>query len=307
MAPLEIPMTLASDPASRLARLRLSLDGLSIGDGFGEKFFRPGSLERLAYRQLPDGPWKVTDDTVMALSVCDVLEAEGTIDQERLAALFARRHDADPMRGYGAGAHDILDRISAGMAWRQSTRLAFDGQGSLGNGGAMRVAPLGAHFADDLDQAIAQAARSAEVTHAHPEGQAGAVAIAVAAALAAGRGVAIADDPPAFVREVAALTPGGATRHGLEVAAAFPADVSTDRVWGEVGNGSQVSAADTVPFCVWAAARFARSFEEALWETVSALGDRDTTCAIVGGVVALAVGRVPPVWLARREPLPWGL
>jgi ADP-ribosylglycohydrolase len=299
-------MHLASDHASRLARMRLSLDGLSIGDGFGEKFFRPGSLERLAYRQLPDGPWKVTDDTVMALSVCDVLDdaLHDGIDQERLAALFARRHDGDPMRGYGAGAHDILDRISAGMPWRQSTRMAFDGQGSLGNGGAMRVAPLGAFFADDLDQAIAQAARSAEVTHAHPEGQAGAVAIAVAAALAAGRGVAIADDPPAFVREVAALTPQGATRHGLEVAAAFPKDVATGRVWGEVGNGSQVSAPDTVPFCVWAAARFARSFEEALWETVSALGDRDTTCAIVGGIVALAVGRVPPEWLARREPLP---
>ena len=63
------------------------------------------------------------------------------------------------MRGYGAGAHDILDRITAGMPWSQSTRMAFDGQGSLGNGGAMRVAPLGAFFADDLDQAIAQAAR----------------------------------------------------------------------------------------------------------------------------------------------------
>ena len=78
-------------------------------------------------------------------------------------------------------------------------------------------------------------------------------------------------------------------------------------MWGEVGNGSQVSAPDTAPFCVWAAARFARSFEEALWETVSALGDRDTTCAIVGGIVALAVGRVPQEWLARREPLPWHL
>ncbi len=305
-------MSLASDHASRLARLRLSLDGLSIGDGFGEKFFRPGSLERLAHRQLPDGPWKVTDDTVMALSVCDVLDDEGVergegIDRERLAGLFARRHDKDPMRGYGAGAHDILDRITAGMPWSQSSRQAFDGQGSLGNGGAMRVAPLGAFFADDLDQAIAQAARSAEVTHAHPEGQAGAVAIAVAAALAARGGVAIADDPPAFVREVAALTPQGATRHGLEVAAAFPRDVATGRVWGEVGNGSQVSAPDTAPFCVWAAARFARSFEEALWETVSALGDRDTTCAIVGGIVALAVGRVPQEWLARREPLPWHL
>jgi hypothetical protein len=39
---------------------------------------------------------------------------------------------------------------------------------------------------------------------------------------------------------------------------------------------------------------------------VSALGDRDTTCAIVGGVVSLQVGEagLPAAWLDAREPLP---
>jgi len=43
-----------------------------------------------------------------------------------------------------------------------------------------------------------------------------------------------------------------------------------------------------------------------MWATVSALGDRDTTCAIVGGIVACYTGVVgiPPDWLAAREPLP---
>ena len=42
-----------------------------------------------------------------------------------------------------------------------------------------------------------------------------------------------------------------------------------------------------------------------MWETVEAKGDRDTTCAIVGGVLALsAPGETfPDAWLARREPL----
>jgi hypothetical protein len=33
--------------------------------------------------------------------------------------------------------------------------------------------------------------------------------------------------------------------------------------------------------------------------------DRDTTCAIVGGIVALSAGRenIPSDWLARREPI----
>ena len=36
-------------------------------------------------------------------------------------------------------------------------------------------------------------------------------------------------------------------------------------------------------------------------------GDADTTGAIIGGILALAVGReqLPLNWLARREPLDW--
>lgn len=34
------------------------------------------------------------------------------------------------------------------------------------------------------------------------------------------------------------------------------------------------------------------------------IGDADTNCAIVGGIVALsAPGGIPAEWLARREPL----
>lgn len=42
-----------------------------------------------------------------------------------------------------------------------------------------------------------------------------------------------------------------------------------------------------------------------MWATVSGLGDRDTTCAIVGGIVALRVGLagLPSEWLSHREPL----
>ena len=45
---------------------------------------------------------------------------------------------------------------------------------------------------------------------------------------------------------------------------------------------------------------------EALWTTLSGLGDRDTTCAIVGGIVACRTGveGIPAEWLAAREPLP---
>jgi ADP-ribosylglycohydrolase len=43
-----------------------------------------------------------------------------------------------------------------------------------------------------------------------------------------------------------------------------------------------------------------------MWQTLSALGDRDTTCAIVGGIVAMFAGlkSIPPIWLEKREPIP---
>jgi len=74
----------------------------------------------------------------------------------------------------------------------------------------------------------------------------------------------------------------------------------------ELGNGSGISAADTVPFCLWSVARFGSDFEELMWRTVSALGDRDTTCAIAGGLAALLVGAegIPGEWRVAREPLP---
>ncbi len=58
----------------------------------------------------------------------------------------------------------------------------------MGNGGAMRVAPLGAYFAfADEPVIVGEAERSAAVTHGHPEGKAGAVAIALATAWATRR------------------------------------------------------------------------------------------------------------------------
>ncbi len=43
-----------------------------------------------------------------------------------------------------------------------------------------------------------------------------------------------------------------------------------------------------------------------MWLTVSGLGDRDTTCAIVGGIVSMFTGAegIPSEWREAREPLP---
>jgi ADP-ribosylglycohydrolase len=294
-------------PANRTAAYR-SLEGLALGDAFGERWFPLFRVPHRAYeeiraRRAPAGPrWHWTDDTAMALGILQVLDEFGEIRPTPLASAFASRYAADPARGYGRGMHVLLPRLAGEPdAWQGLSAGLFGGEGSLGNGAAMRVAPLGAWFSADLDVAVRQAELSARVTHAHPQGVAGAVAVAVAAALSA-RG------EPLDLRGIAERTPRGAVRDGLVRAAGVDFSTGPREAAGLLGSGERVRADDTVPFAVWAAARHADDLTRALWATVEGCGDIDTTCAIAGGIVAArtGVGGVPPKWRERREPLPQG-
>ena len=283
---------------SGLANARLSLEGLSVGDAFGELFFTRSALD-CTWQDLPKGQWLWTDDTHMALSVVDVLEMRGRIDQDLLAAAFARRFGEDPYRGYAGGAVELLTRIAGGAYWGDVSPRLF-GTGSYGNGAAMRAAPIGAFFSRDPDRAAREAGLSALITHAHPEGQAGAIAVAVAAAYAAS---APARAGVALLEAVAGHLEPSATRRGIEEAMLIAPDELMVAVT-RLGTGARVSAQDTVPFCLWCAAHHLHDYEQAMWVTVRGYGDCDTTCAIVGGIVALSAGAVPPRWIERREPLP---
>jgi ADP-ribosylglycohydrolase len=293
--------------AQRMSRARLSLEGLSIGDALGERFFSPWIRELcLVQKIVPDGKWRWTDDTAMALGIVEVLERHGHIDQDELARVFGRRYDQDPDRGYGPAQHTLLADLHRGEDWQIRSRELFSGYGSYGNGGAMRVAPVGAYFADDMSRVVEQAQLSAEVTHAHPDGVAGAIAVAVAAAWAwqwnqAGR---IADRTE-MLRTVLELTPKGATRKKLEVASNLSSDEWEFEVAELLGDGSEITSCDTVPFCLWVATRHLDNYPEALWTAIRVHGDIDTNCAIIGGIVALSHGEagIPSEWRNNRERL----
>ena len=68
--------------------------------------------------------------------------------------------------------------------------------------------------------------------------------------------------------------------------------------------GWNVTAPDTVPFCLWCAAHHLNDFKTAIWQTLRGGGDRDTTSAIVGGIVAPVIGEIPDDWASCCEPLP---
>jgi ADP-ribosylglycohydrolase len=296
---------LPSDHAVRMERALLSLNGLSVGDGFGECFFTTPDMikRRIKQREPPPPPWFVTDDTMMARSIVRCLKRYARIDQDALAVAFAREYAGDPTRGYGGGARIILQLIAGGIPWKTAARQAFNGQGSCGNGGAMRVAPIGAYFADDVQKVIAEAAASAEVTHAHADGQTGAIAVALAVAYMVRGGERVRKPDLALVEFVLNQIPQTDTYYRLKRALEIPLSLSPVTAASRLGNGMRVIASDTVPFCLWCAARHPDHYVEALWSTVSVGGDIDTNCAIVGGIVALSAGRdsIPLDWLKARE------
>jgi ADP-ribosylglycohydrolase len=290
----------------------LSLYGLAIGDGIGEMMFSHSErvYEMIMQDQLSGGPWWHTDDTEMALCIMEVLRLLGSVHQDALARQLAWRYERNPDRGYGSGARIQLRMILEGMGWRETARDAFGGQGSLGNGSAMRVAPLGVWFADNLDQVVKEARASAMVTHMHSEGVAGAIAIAVAGAMAWRlRGNTSQDAITEFFNEIHKRTPEGETRRGIERAFYVRQVESPQSAARTLGNGSGITCPDTVPFTVWSAAKYFGNFREAIAATASVGGDIDTNCAIVGGIVALSAGRksIPDDWLLNVEKLPYPL
>lgn len=300
-------MSFDADAAAR--RAERSLLGLSVGDAFGERFFGSGPeiATRLAARVMELPPvWRWSDDTAMAIEVVAGLREHGEIETDALADALLRRYVREPWRGYGGGAHRYFQSRAEGQTWAAAAGALFDGQGSFGNGAAMRAGPLGAYFADDLDEVVRQAELSACVTHAHPDGIAGAVAIALAAAVAhRTHALPVEEAAAILLGEVQRRTPAGWVHDGLAKLGHVPLTASIASAAQRLGCGKEIAAHDTIPFCVWAVMRNLRDYEAGLWDTVSAGGDRDTTCAIVGSVLALSAPAqtMPTQWCEAREPL----
>lgn len=117
-----------------------------------------------------------TDDSLMSIAVASALMQTGeSHDGFKSHAVTSMRQIATkypcPMGGYGGRFRHWL--------------VSSDPQpyGSFGNGSAMRVSPCG-DVAATLDEALALAKQSAEVTHSHPEGIKGAQAVVAAIYLA---------------------------------------------------------------------------------------------------------------------------
>ena len=201
-----------------------------------------------------------TDDTVLAVAVADcVLNGRDYVDA------FHEYFRAYPNAGYGLRFYQ----------WALGgDRRPYN---SWGNGSAMRAPAIG-HAFDSLDEVVANAARSAEVTHNHPEGIKGAQATA-AAVFMARRGE---------TKET--------IKSSLEHMFGYDLTPRLDDL--RQTYGFDVSCQGTVP-PAFIAFLESTGYEDAVRKAISLGGDADTLACITGAVAEAHYGGIPPEIASR--------
>lgn len=197
---------------------------------------------------------RFTDDTVLTVAVAECL-----LHGRDYTDAFHDYFDAYPTAGYGGT-----------FLWWASSRQREPYQ-SWGNGSAMRVSPV-AYVHGTLEEVLAEARRSAEITHNHPEGIRGAQATAAAVFLA--RTAHSKDD----------------IRRLIEERFEYFLDDTLDQI--RPTYAFEVSCQGSVPQSILAFLE-STSFEDAIRNAISLGGDADTMACIAGAIAEPYYGGVP--------------
>lgn len=287
-------------------RVRGSLLLSACGDALGAPFEGANAVDPAAvevWLSAPSSGLRWTDDTALTLALAEhLIGTGGTVDQDTLAVGFARAWAHDPARGYGQGAATVLARIHQGTPWPQAATDLFNGQGSYGNGAAMRVAPLGLVPGLGLSAVAARARRSAAVTHAHLQAQDGAAVQAAAVAITIRSHPSTPVDPDEFVACLAGHAHTTEFRTALQrIPLLLRQDPDPAQVAAELGN--DITATGSVPAAVAAFLRTPQDAGAAIRFAINLGGDTDTIAAMTGALAGARLGErgLPAAWERRLE------
>lgn len=197
---------------------------------------------------------RFTDDTVLTVATADALL--NGLDYASVYRVYGRRY---PHAGYGGSFIDWLFADQAGPYH------------SWGNGSAMRVSPIGWAF-DTAAEVLAEAERSAAVTHNHPEGIKGAQATALAVYLA--------------------RTGHNKGAIQQEIEQRFSYNLSRPLAEIRPGYRFEVSCQGSVPEAIIAFLE-ATDVEQAIRLAISLGGDSDTQACLAGAIAEAYFGPVP--------------
>lgn len=279
------------------ARARGVLVGAALGDAFGsplEGAGRAGLSRTVRRRAYEPVAWGYTDDAMMVIAVAESIRDTGGIDPRALLGSFSARYE--PARGFGRGMKLALRAFAEGTPWHDVAAAAWP-EGSRGNGGAVRVAPVPLRRWPSSADLLEAARTSCRVTHAHPEAveaaaiQALAVDIALHQPQLFSRAEAVVDH---LERELGASSV--ATTILLKVRSTVDdPDADIARVCG-----TSPFAIESMPAALASILRYNGSFEEAVVRAAELGGDVDSICAMVGALAGAlhGVDAIPTLWRA---------
>lgn len=223
------------------------MKGAIIGDVLGSPYeFTMKYIGRVA-----DVYMHITDDSVLTAATAYAL-----LNGKTYADCYREFYQLYPDKQYGASF----------VKWARTGVLAHE-NGSLANGSAMRVSPIGWAY-NTLDEVLKQADLSARETHFHPEGLAGAQAIASAVFLAR----------------------TGNTKQDIAqyITATFGYDLKDDSFIEQDG----ICCRTTVPKAIHAFLT-TEDYDTAVHKSMSFGLDTDTLAAMTGGIAEAYYGGVP--------------
>jgi ADP-ribosylglycohydrolase len=282
-------------------RFKGSALGTFVGDAMGRK------VEGWSWEQIRDrygilsriGEGIYSDDTEMMIGIMEALQKDPCFDPALAAQQFLANFH--PVRNYGARIYGIMDQLRQGVSWEQ---VATD---SWGNGGAMRIAPIGFFFYDDAALLREKALLCTRITHRHPQALAGAVAQAMAVGMAARKGITgEVFDRRLFLEEIVQGVEGLDSTMAVEIA--HIRELVTGRgleagIEGIVRTFSRdVSALGAVPAAI-ASFLVNDDFPATVVTAVNGGGDTDTIGAMAGAIAGAYYGytAIPAAWLDPLE------
>ena len=276
--------------------------GSALGDAIGEIAFRWRGEAELRAEIARSDVLIYTDDTAMSIGLAESIIQCGGLDPQHLGDTLRANFGREPWRGYASGPPTVFSMVARrGTSYAEAARQLFGGQGSFGNGAAMRIAPVGLFFhgASDLYD---KARLSASVTHAHPIGVDGAAVLAWAVAQAVRLDPR---EPFPFEGFTGGLVDFARTPEIREKMALARALVAQDVPPSDAASrlGRSVAVHESLPFALYAFLRYPQSFEACLLCAILNGGDRDTlgamACAVCGAY--LGVDGIPRAWREKLE------
>lgn len=223
-------------------------------------------------------PGQYSDDTQMSLMVAESLIENHGFNPDDLAKRYVDWIVSGRARGYGKTTLMAVQNLQAGKHWSESGVA-----GSWGNGTAMRAAPFGVYFRNDIRSLVNIVKIDSAITHASEEAEAGAIAIAVTAAMA------VHNDLDNLLDRLWALMPESKLKnivYSLDSLVNSPL-IQPAQALRVIGTKANVK--ETVPAALYCFLKF-DNYHEAVEAAIRAGGDTDTTAAIVGALFGAKQG-----------------